>query len=56
MLRYPGELTGAQCALVAPGIAPARRGGNKRTDDVREVVNGIMYGLRVHPRSLAVVA
>ena len=28
-----------------PLIAPAKRGGNKRTVDVREVVNGLMYVL-----------
>jgi transposase len=30
-------------ALVEPLIPPARRGGNKRTVDLREVVNGLMY-------------
>jgi transposase len=30
---------------VEPLIAPAKRGGNKRTVDVREVVNGLMYVL-----------
>jgi transposase len=29
--------------LVAPLIPPAKRGGNKRTVDVREIVNGLMY-------------
>ena len=28
-----------------PLIAPAKRGGNRRTVDVREVVNGLMYVL-----------
>ncbi len=42
-LRYPSDLTDAEWALVAPLIPPAKRGGNKRTVDVREVVNGIMY-------------
>ena len=31
--------------LIGPLIPPARRGGNKRTVDEREVVNGIMYVL-----------
>jgi transposase len=31
---------------VEPLIAPAKRGGNKRAVDVREVVNGLMYVLR----------
>ncbi len=42
-LRYPSDLTGAEWALVEPLIPPAKRGGNKRTVDVREVVNGLMY-------------
>jgi transposase len=29
--------------VIEPLIPPARRGGNKRTVDVREVVNGLMY-------------
>ena len=44
-LRYPSDLTEAEWALVGPLIPPAKRGGNKRTVDVREVVNGIMYVL-----------
>lgn len=41
-LRYPGDLTGEEWGHVAPLIPPARRGGNKRTVNVREVVNGLM--------------
>src|SRR4051794_8074620 len=37
-LRYPSDLTDEEWALVAPVIPPAKRGGNKRTVDVREVV------------------
>jgi len=44
-LRYPSDLTDAEWALVAPLIPPAKRGGNKQTVDVREVVNGLMYVL-----------
>ena len=44
-LRYPSDLTDEEWALVAPLITPAKRGGNKRTVDVREVVNGLMYVL-----------
>ncbi|GAC1537419.1 MAG: hypothetical protein NVS2B4_17590 [Ramlibacter sp.] len=44
-LRYPSDLTGAEWALVEPLIPPAKRGGNKRTVDLREVVNGLMYVL-----------
>jgi transposase len=42
-LRYPSDLTDEEWALVEPEILPAKRGGNKRTVDVREVVNGLMY-------------
>ena len=42
-LRYPSDLTDAEWGLVGPLIPPAKRGGNKRTVDLREVVNGLMY-------------
>ena len=42
-LRYPSDLTDAEWALVGPLIPPAKRGGNKRTVDIRAVVNGLMY-------------
>ncbi len=44
-LRYPSDLTDAEWALVAPMIPPAKRGGRKRSIDVREVLNGIFYVL-----------
>src|SRR5271157_849796 len=44
-LRYPSDLTEAEWGLVGPLIPPAKRGGNKRTVDIREVVNGLMYVL-----------
>ena len=44
-LRYPSDLTDDEWAHVAPLIPPARRGGNRRHVDVREVMNGIMYVL-----------
>src|SRR5258707_2717295 len=44
-LRYPSDLTDEEWALVASEIPPAKRGGNKRTVDVREVVNGLLYVL-----------
>ena len=44
-LRYPSDLTDAEWALVEPFIPPAKRGGRKRTVDVREVLNGIFYVL-----------
>ena len=45
-LRYPSDLTDEEWAHVAPVIPPAKPGGNKRTVDVREVMNGVMYVLR----------
>ena len=44
-LGYPSDLTDAEWELVRPLIPPARRGGNKRTVDLRKVVNGLMYVL-----------
>ena len=44
-LRYPSDLTDEEWALIAPLIAPAKPGGNKRTVNLREVMNGIMYVL-----------
>jgi len=44
-LRYPSDVTDAEWSLVAPLIPPARRGGNRRHVDEREVVNGLMYVL-----------
>jgi len=42
-LRYPGDLTDEEWALIEPLIPPAKRGGGKRTAVMREVVNGVMY-------------
>src|SRR6202140_5996688 len=42
-LRYPSDLTDDEWGFVEPLIPPAKRGGNKRHVDVREVMNGIMY-------------
>ena len=42
-LRYPSDLTDEEWAQVAPLIPPAKRGGNKRTVDERQIVNGLMY-------------
>ena len=44
-LRYPSDLTDDEWALIEPLIPPAKRGGNKRHVDEREVMNGIMYVL-----------
>jgi transposase len=42
-LRYPSDLTDDEWAHVAPLIPRAKPGGNKRSIDEREVMNGIMY-------------
>jgi transposase len=42
-LRYPSDVTDPEWDLIGPMIPPAKRGGNKRTVDVREIVNGVMY-------------
>src|ERR1700752_3370203 len=44
-LRYPSDLTDEEWAHVASVIPLAKPGGNKRTVDVREVMNGVMYVL-----------
>jgi transposase len=36
-------LTDEECALIEPFIPPAKRGGNKRTVNLREIANGLMY-------------
>ena len=41
--RYPSDLTDEEWGLIKPLIPPAKRGGNKRTVDEREIVNGLMY-------------
>ncbi len=42
-LRYPSDLTDEEWSIIDPLIPPAKRGGNKRTVVVRDVVNGLMY-------------
>ncbi len=44
-LCYPSDLSNAEWALVEPMIPPARRGGRKRSIDIREVLNAIFYVL-----------
>jgi transposase len=42
-LRYESDLSDEEWAEVGPLIPPAKLGGNKRSVDIREVVNGVMY-------------
>ncbi len=44
-LRYPSDLSDEEWAMIEPLIPPAMRGGGKRTVNMREVVNGLMYVL-----------
>ncbi len=47
-VRYPSDVRDAEWALITPLIPPAKRGGRKRSVDVREVdvrevMNGVLY-------------
>jgi len=42
-LRYESDLTEAEWSEVGPLIPPAKPGGNRRTVDIRQVTNGVMY-------------
>ena len=44
-LRYPSDLTNEEWQLLEPLIPPRKPGGDKRTVNMREVVNGVMYVL-----------
>ena len=44
-LRYPSDLNDAEWLLIAAIIPPARRGGRRRSVNVREVLNAIFYVL-----------
>ena len=44
-LRYRSDLTDEEWAVIGPLIPPAKRGGNRRHVDVRQVINGLMYVL-----------
>src|ERR687886_1338725 len=48
MIRKPylTDLTDAQWSRIAPLIPPAKPGGRRRTVNVREVVNAILYFVR----------
>jgi transposase len=41
-LRYPSDVTDEEWVAIAPLIPPARRGGRKRSVDIREVFNGLL--------------
>ena len=39
----PERSDGRRVALIGPLISPAKKGGNKRTINERDVVDGVMY-------------
>ena len=41
--RYPSDLIDAEWSLLVPLFPAAKKGGRKRTTDLREVMNGILY-------------
>ena len=43
---YDSDLSDPQWNLIAPMIPPARPGGRPRGQDMREVIDGILYVLR----------
>ncbi len=42
-LRYLSDLSDGEWLIVEPMIPPAKRGGRRRSVNVREVLNGIFY-------------
>lgn len=42
---YPSDLRDEEWAVIEPLIPPARRGGRRRSVDVRAVLNGVLYVL-----------
>ena len=44
-LRYPSDATEEEWQQLAVQIPAARRGGRKRTVNIREVLNGLLYVL-----------
>lgn len=44
-LRSPSDVTEEEWAEIAPLIPAARRGGRRRSVDIREVFNGLLYVL-----------
>jgi len=43
---YPSDLTDAQWEELDPLLPPAKPGGRRRSVNMREVINGILYVLR----------
>src|SRR5438132_1587777 len=52
-LRYPSDLTDAEWECVKASIPPAKRGGRRRTVDVRGVLDAVLYVLSTGCQSRA---
>ena len=44
--RYASDVTDDEDGLIEPLLPPSRRGGRRRTTDLREVLNAILYLVR----------
>ena len=44
--RYASDVTDDEFGLIEPLLPPAKRGGRRRTADLREVLNAILYLIR----------
>ena len=42
-LRYPSDLTDREWSVTAPFVPPAKSGGRRRTTNMREVLNALLY-------------
>jgi transposase len=49
-LRYASDLTDEEWLSIQSLIPPAKRGGNRRRVDIREVVNGLLYVFTISQR------
>ena len=43
---YPSDLTDAEWSILEPLIPPAKPGGHPRTQNMREILNAILYLVR----------
>jgi transposase len=44
-LRYPSDLTDEEWPHIEPLLPPGKHGGRKRSVNLREIVNGLLYVL-----------
>jgi transposase len=42
-LRYPSDLTDEEWEVLRPLIPPAKHGGRRRSVDIRQVINGLLF-------------